>query len=93
MLRDSDSLFFQILADIQKPRVSINRNVIDLGRIYAGVTETIDTDHKQVIVLKNFGNLPALYHWEEIIDQEHIIARFEPSRGIIAPKSEVYIAF
>jgi hypothetical protein len=68
--------------------------VIDLGRIYAGVTETIDSpDHKQAIVLKNYGNLPALYHWEEIIDQEHIVARFEPSRGIIPPKSEVYIAF
>jgi hypothetical protein len=64
-----------------------------LGRIYAGVTETIDTDHKQSITIKNYGNLPALFHWEEIIDQEHIIARFEPARGIIPPKSEVQIAF
>ena len=77
------------MAEVQKPRVTLNRNSIDLGKIYAGVTEVIDHDHKQALTLRNYGNLPALFHWEEKVDGERIIARFEPSRGIIPPKSEV----
>ncbi len=39
----------------------INRNIVDLGRIYAGVTEVIDYEHKQSLILKNYGNLPAMF--------------------------------
>lgn len=39
-----------------------------MGRIYAGVTEVIDYDHKHSIVLKNYGNLPAMFQWEEKIE-------------------------
>ena len=42
IIKDSDSLFFQVLAEVQKPRVTLNRNIIEMGRIYAGVTEVID---------------------------------------------------
>lgn len=82
-----------MLAEVQKPRVILNRNAIDLGRIYAGVTEVVDYDHKQCITLKNYGNLPAMFQWEEKLDQEKIVARFEPSRGTIPPKSEIQIYF
>lgn len=34
-----------------------------------------------------------MFQWEEKIDADKIIARFEPSRGIIPPKSEVQIYF
>ncbi len=34
-----------------------------------------------------------MFQWEEKADTESIIARFEPSRGTIAPKSEVQIYF
>ena len=71
----------------------LSRSVIDMGRIYAGVTEVVDYDHKQCLVLKNYGNLPALFHWQEKIEPDRIIARFEPARGIVAPKSEVHIFF
>lgn len=58
--KNSDSsLFFQVMAEVQKPRVCLNRNRINLGKIYAGVQERVDIDHKQSIVLKNYGNLPA----------------------------------
>jgi len=93
MVKCGNSLYFQMLADIQKPRVFINRNVIDLGRIYAGVTETVDVGGKQSLVIKNYGNLPVIFHWEEKIDPDRIIARFEPSRGTIPPKSEIQIFF
>lgn len=59
--KNSESLFFQVLAEVQKPRVTLNRNTVSLGRIYAGVTEVIDHDNKNSIVLKNYGNLPAQF--------------------------------
>jgi len=37
--------------------------------------------------------LPASFSWEEIVDPERIIVRFEPRRGVIQPKSEVRINF
>lgn len=46
MVKDADSQFFQVLGEVQKPRVTLNRNVIDLGRIYAGITEVVDYGHK-----------------------------------------------
>lgn len=60
-VRHSTSLFFTALAEIQAPRVALNRTMIDLGKIYAGVTEVVDEGHKQCIVLKNYGNIPASF--------------------------------
>ena len=94
VVRDSDtSLFMQVIGEIQKPRVCLNRNKVTLGKIYAGVQEKIESDHKQSIVLKNYGNLPATFQWEEIVNPERLIIRFEPRRGVIQPKSEVRINF
>jgi hypothetical protein len=93
MVMNSDSQFFQVIAEVQKPRVMLTRNTINLGKIYAGVTEVIDEDHKQAIVLRNYGNIPASFHWNEKVDSNSIIARFEPAKGIIPPKSEVAIYF
>jgi hypothetical protein len=61
MIRDAESsLYFNVIGEIQKPMVSLNRNVINLGTIYAGVPERVDVDNKQNnIILKNYGNIPA----------------------------------
>jgi hypothetical protein len=62
MVKDSDnSLYIQVIGEIQKPRVCLNRNKVTLGKIYAGVNEKIEGDHKQSIVLKNYGNIPATF--------------------------------
>jgi hypothetical protein len=71
----------------------LNRNEVKLGTIYAGVAEKVDVDHKQAVVIKNYGNIPAQFSWEEKVDPERIVARFEPKRGIILPKSEVKVYF
>lgn len=64
-----------------------------MGKIYAGVAEKVNSDKgERNIVMVNYGNIPAQFLWEEKYDQERIIARFEPMRGIIPPKSEVRIA-
>lgn len=33
--------------------------------------------------MKNYGNLPAIFNWEEKVDSDRIIARFEPQRGVL----------
>jgi hypothetical protein len=42
MVRDSSSQFFSFKANVEAPQVSLNRVVMNLGRIYAGVTEYIN---------------------------------------------------
>lgn len=42
IVKDADSQFFQVVAEVQKPRVTLNRNTINLGKIYAGVTEVVN---------------------------------------------------
>ena len=68
MVNHSDSVYFQLIAEIQKPKVALNRNSLELGKIYAGVTEVVDYDHKQSIILRNYGNIPANFQWEEKVD-------------------------
>ena len=36
--------------------------------------------------MKNYGNLPAYFNWEEKVDGEKIIARFEPSKRNTKPQ-------
>ena len=44
-------------------------------------------------MLKNYGNLPAKYKWDEVNDPERMIIRFDPPRGTIPPHSEIKVAF
>ena len=75
----------------------LNRETIELGKIYAGIKESIDADagkHKtQYLELVNYGNLPVKYKWEEVEDPKRAIARFEPTRGTIPPKGRVKFSF
>jgi hypothetical protein len=45
MVRDSQSLFVQVTGEIQKPKVYVSRNQIELGKIYAGVKEIVEFDN------------------------------------------------
>ena len=83
-----------MLAEIQRPHVSLNRACMNLGRIYAGVCEYINPQSrhaKSSIVLTNYGNLPAYFRWEPKNDPDRIVAKIEPSSGVIQPKSELKI--
>ena len=44
MIQNSDSLFFQLLGEIQVPRVYLNRETVELGKIYAGIKELVEPD-------------------------------------------------
>ena len=97
MIQNSQPLFFQVLGEIQVPRVYLNRETVELGKIYAGIRETVDADtgkHKsQALELVNYGNLPVKFKWEEVEDYKRAVARFEPTRGTIPPKGKVKISF
>lgn len=75
----------------------LNRETVELGKIYAGIRETVDADtgkHKsQALELVNYGNLPVKFKWEEVEDYKRAVARFEPTRGTIPPKGKVKISF
>lgn len=75
----------------------LNREVIQLGKIYAGIKETIEPDHgkhkSQSLELVNYGNLPVTFKWEDVNDTTHAVAKFEPKKGTIPPKSKVKITF
>lgn len=65
---------------------------MNLGRIYAGVMEYVNPQskhQKSSLTLTNYGNLPAHFRWESKQDPEKIVARIEPSSGVIQPKSEI----
>jgi hypothetical protein len=71
--------------------------VIELGRIYAGIKEVVDGEYGKFknkgLELVNYGNLPVTFNWDNINDQNHAIAKFEPKKGTIPPKSKVKINF
>lgn len=74
--------------------VCLNRLIMDLGRIYAGVPEYVNMQSrhsKQIVVIKNYGNLPAHFRWQKYDDPEKCIAKFEPNSGVIQPRSDMKI--
>ena len=69
-----------------------------MGKIFAGVKQVLNDESPNCIVLRNFGNVPANFHWDEKLVQgpgsmPHIKATFEPPRGTIPPKSDIPIYF
>ena len=50
----------------------LNRDTIELGRIYAGIREVVDGEtgkyKTQALELVNYGNLPVYFNWEELND-------------------------
>ena len=97
MIKDSESVFFQVIGEVQVPKLYLNREIIELGRIYAGIRESVEHDigknRSQAIELVNYGNLPATFAWEDVNDPNHAVAKFEPKKGTIPPKSKVKVKF
>ena len=96
LVADAEPLFFQLLGEVQTPQVYLNRDTVELGRIYAGIKELVNADqgkHRtQALELVNYGNLPVYFNWEDVDDPERAVARFEPKKGVIPPKKRVKIS-
>lgn len=45
MVKDSESVFFQVQGEVQKPKAYLSRSIVDLGKIYAGVKEVVEFDN------------------------------------------------
>ena len=94
MIKDGASQYFNLVSNVEAPKVALNRLCMNLGRIYAGVPEYINPQskhHKSTLVLNNYGNLSAHFKWKNINDPDRIVCNFEPSYGIIQPRSEIKI--
>lgn len=86
LVNDGGSQYLNVLAEIQRPHVALNRSCMNLGRIYAGVCEYVNPQskhQKSSITLTNYGNLPASFRWVNKRDPERIIANVEPASGVI----------
>lgn len=66
---------------------------MDLGKIYAGIKQNIDSRHTQAIVIRNYGNIPAKFQWNEKVIPDQIKVQFDPARGTIDPHSEFVVNF
>jgi len=67
---------------------------MNLGRIYAGVTEYVNPQSKHskaCLTLKNYGNLPAHFRWGNVNDPESVVCSFEPNSGVIPPRQEIKV--
>ena len=47
MVKDAESQFIKLNANIQKIKVCLNRYSLDLGKIYAGIKQSINANHEQ----------------------------------------------
>lgn len=61
MIKNGESQFVKLRANIQEPKVCLNRYSINLGKIYAGIQESVWAETKNGIKLKNFGNIPVQF--------------------------------
>lgn len=61
LTRRHGSQFISLHAEVQKPHLSLNRAVIDLGVTYAGLQYKIDSKHKGFVTIRNHGNLDAQF--------------------------------
>ena len=72
LVKDSDPIYFQVFGEVQVPKLYLNREVIELGKIFAGIKEVIDGEHgkfkNQGLELVNYGNLPVTFNWENVND-------------------------
>ena len=91
VVKDADSQFIKLNANIQKIKVCLNRYSLDLGKIYAGIKQRINANHEQCIMLKNYGNIPAKFQWNEKMIPDKLKIQLEPARGTIAPHSEFVV--
>lgn len=97
LVKDSDSIYFQVQGEVQKPKAYLSRNIVELGRLYAGVKEIVEFDSgknkNQAIELVNYGNLPVTFRWNAKNDPKTVASAFDPAEGVIPPKSKVRVAF
>lgn len=91
LVKDSESHFINLNANIQTIKVCLSRYSMDLGLIYAGIKQIIGSTHSQRIVFKNYGNLPAKFKWNEIQIPDQLKVQFDPDRGTIGAHSEFVV--
>ena len=61
MVLNSQSEFVYLKANIQEPKICLNRYGMNLGTIYAGIQETIRPGDDNSITLKNYGSIPVQF--------------------------------
>lgn len=84
----------RVLAEVQDPQICLNRYHLDYPMIFANkvyaVKSTIDPN---CVLLRNLGNIPSKFSWEDVNHLDVIQSAISPASGTLEPKSEIQIKF
>lgn len=90
LVKDGESLIIEAFAEVQTTHLSLTRFRMDFDCLFAGNIYEIASLHPQQVKLQNLGNIPTNFKWEPLY-KPNIAITFEPTEGIIAPKSDLPI--
>ncbi|OAF67563.1 hypothetical protein A3Q56_04697, partial [Intoshia linei] len=74
-----------IMAQLEKPRIHIEKNLIFLKNSLSNVS--LNSYAKSMITLKNELNSPANFNWNPVISESGTAISIRPACGVIAPNS------
>lgn len=84
----------KIICEIQEPIVALSRTVLSYPTLYANKVYALKTSRDpNSIVLRNLGNIPTDFEWEDINHDDIIQSAVQPKSGTLEPKSEILIKF
>ena len=84
----------KVVAEVQEPQICLNRYLLDYPMVFANkiyaVKSTMDPN---CILLRNLGNIPSKFSWEDVNHPDVIQSAVSPASGVIEAKSEIQIKF
>ncbi|KAL4510071.1 hypothetical protein ABPG72_010264 [Tetrahymena utriculariae] len=99
MVKSGKSIFIELIAEIQKIHITLNRFQMQPETLYAcNQYSFVKGKTPQYIEMQNLGNIPCSFEWEteandQVKKREHIKYNFMPVKGVIPPKSKLPIKF
>ena len=67
----------------------LSRYDLKLGTQFAGMPVRVDPYTENSVVMRNEGNIPVQFHWQELSDPNFADIVFEPAKGLIPPHNEL----
>ena len=90
----AETKLIQVHAEIQNPHIGLNRTKLEYNQLFANKVYTIkDPSDPKSIILRNMGNIPANFEWEDCSNSEIIQTVLVPNKGVIDAKSDIHIKF
>jgi hypothetical protein len=90
--RFGETVMLSTKVEVQEPVICLNRYLLDYPKMYANKIYTVkSTTDPNCIILRNLGNIPSKFQWEEVNNEDIIQSALSPMSGVIEAKSEIQI--